>query len=91
MNSIRNRVYAGEIAGGADTVEYVIVAIVAVIIGAALIAFGNQMQQQIVCKEIIILACHFNRIDNSERQITYSTIIRNKRRKKLRQSKAKTI
>ena len=45
MNSIRNRVYAGEIAGGADTVEYVIVAIVAVI-GAALIAFGNQMQQQ---------------------------------------------
>ena len=41
MNSIRNRVYAGEIAGGAD-----IVAIVAVIIGAALIAFGNQMQQQ---------------------------------------------
>ena len=31
MNSIRNRVYAGEIAGGADTVEYVIVAIVAVI------------------------------------------------------------
>lgn len=41
MNSIRNRVYAGEIA-----VEYVIVAIVAVIIGAALIAFGNQMQQQ---------------------------------------------
>ena len=30
MNSIRNRVYAGEIAGGADTVEYVIVAIVAV-------------------------------------------------------------
>ena len=38
MNSIRNRVYAGEIAGGADTVEYVI--------GAALIAFGNQMQQQ---------------------------------------------
>lgn len=46
MNSIRNRVYAGEIAGGADTVEYVIVAIVAVIIGAALIAFGNQMQQQ---------------------------------------------
>ena len=30
----------------ADTVEYVIVAIVAVIIGAALIAFGNQMQQQ---------------------------------------------
>ena len=34
------------IAGGADTVEYVIVAIVAVIIGAALIAFGNQMQQQ---------------------------------------------
>ena len=45
MNSIRNRVYAGEIAGGADTVEYVIVAIVAVIIGAALIAFGNQMQQ----------------------------------------------
>ena len=47
MNSIRNRVYAGEIAGGADTVEYVIVAIVAVIIGAALIAFGNKMQQQI--------------------------------------------
>ena len=46
MNSIRNRVYAGEIAGGADTVEYVIVAIVAVIIGAALIAFGNKMQQQ---------------------------------------------
>ena len=42
MNSIRNRVYAGEIAGGADTVEYVI----AVIIGAALIAFGNQMQKQ---------------------------------------------
>ena len=33
MNSIRNRVYAGEIAGGADTVEY-------------LIAFGNQMQKQ---------------------------------------------
>lgn len=47
MNSIRNRVYAGEIAGGADTVEYVIVAIVAVIIGAALIAFGNQMRQQV--------------------------------------------
>ena len=46
MNSIRNRVYAGEIAGGADTVEYVIVAIVAVIIGAALTAFGNQMQKQ---------------------------------------------
>lgn len=46
MNSIRNRVYAGEIAGGADTVEYVIVAIVAVIIGAALIAFGNKMKQQ---------------------------------------------
>lgn len=46
MNSIRNRVYAGEIAGGADTVEYVIVAIVAVIIGAALIAFGKQMQMQ---------------------------------------------
>ena len=46
MNFIRNRVYAGEIAGGADTVEYVIVAIVAVIIGAALIAFGNKMQQQ---------------------------------------------
>lgn len=46
MNSIRNRVYAGEIAGGADTVEYVIVAIVAVIIGAALIAFGKQMQKQ---------------------------------------------
>ena len=46
MNSIRNRVYAGEIAGGADTVEYVIVAIVAVIIGAALVAFGNKMQQQ---------------------------------------------
>jgi len=46
MNSIRNRVYAGEIAGGADTVEYVLVAIVAVIIGAALIAFGNQMQKQ---------------------------------------------
>ena len=46
MNSIRNRVYAGEIAGGADTVEYVIVAIVAVIIGAALIAFGNKMQQE---------------------------------------------
>lgn len=46
MNSIRNRVYAGEIAGGADTVEYVIVAIVAVIIGAALIAFGNQMRDQ---------------------------------------------
>lgn len=46
MNSIRNRVYAGEIAGGADTVEYVIVAVVAVIIGAALIAFGNQMQKQ---------------------------------------------
>ena len=45
-NPIRNRVYAGEIAGGADTVEYVIVAIVAVIIGAALIAFGNQMQKQ---------------------------------------------
>ena len=46
MNSIRNRVYAGEIAGGADTVEYVIVAIVAVVIGAALIAFGNQMRYQ---------------------------------------------
>ena len=46
MNSIRNRVYAGEIAGGADTVEYVIVAIVAVVIGAALIAFGNQMRDQ---------------------------------------------
>lgn len=46
MNSIRNRVYAGEIAGGADTVEYVIVAIVAVVIGAALIAFGNQMRSQ---------------------------------------------
>ncbi len=46
MNSIRNRVYAGEIAGGADTVEYVIVAIVAVVIGAALIAFGNQMRRQ---------------------------------------------
>lgn len=46
MNSIRNRVYAGEIAGGADTVEYVIVAIVAVVIGAALIAFGNQMRAQ---------------------------------------------
>lgn len=46
MNSIRNRVYAGEIAGGADTVEYAIVAIVAVIMGAALIAFGNKMQQQ---------------------------------------------
>lgn len=46
MNSIRNRVYAGEIAGGADTVEYVIVAIVAVVIGAALIAFGNQMRVQ---------------------------------------------
>lgn len=46
MNSIRNRVYAGEIAGGADTVEYVIVAIVAVVIGAALIAFGNQMRKQ---------------------------------------------
>ena len=45
MNSIRNRVYAGEIAGGADTVEYVIVAIVAVVIGAALIAFGNQMDE----------------------------------------------
>ena len=45
MNSIRNRVYAGEIAGGADTVEYVIVAIVAVVIGAALIAFGNQMRE----------------------------------------------
>jgi len=44
MNSIRNRVYAGEIAGGADTVEYVIVAIV--VIGAALIAFGNQMRDQ---------------------------------------------
>lgn len=43
MNSIRNRVYAGEIAGGADTVEYVIVAVV---IGAALIAFGNQMRDQ---------------------------------------------
>lgn len=43
MNSIRNRVYAGEIAGGADTVEYVIVAVV---IGAALIAFGNQMRVQ---------------------------------------------
>ena len=41
MNSIRNRVYAGEIAG-----EYVIVAIVAVVIGAALIAFGNQMRDQ---------------------------------------------
>ena len=37
---------SGAIAGGADTVEYVIVAIVAVIIGAALIAFGNQMQKQ---------------------------------------------
>ena len=36
MNSIRNRVYAGEIAGGADTV----------VIGAALIAFGNQMRVQ---------------------------------------------
>lgn len=47
MNSIRNRVYAGEIAGGADTVEYVIVAIVAVIIGAGLIAFGNKMKQQV--------------------------------------------
>lgn len=46
MNSIRNRVYAGEIAGGADTVEYVIVAIVAVVIGAALIAFGNTMRIQ---------------------------------------------
>lgn len=46
MNSIRNRVYAGEIAGGADTVEYVIVAIVAVVIGAALIAFGNKMQKE---------------------------------------------
>lgn len=46
MNSIRNRVYAGEIAGGADTVEYVIVAIVAVVIGAALIAFGNTMRRQ---------------------------------------------
>lgn len=46
MNSIRNRVYAGEIGGGADTVEYVIVAIVAVVIGAALIAFGNQMRHQ---------------------------------------------
>ena len=46
MNSIRNRVYAGEIDGGADTVEYVIVAIVAVVIGAALIAFGNQMRDQ---------------------------------------------
>lgn len=46
MNSIRNRVYAGEIAGGADTVEYVLVAIVAVVIGAALIAFGNQMRNQ---------------------------------------------
>ena len=46
MNSIRNRVYAGEIAGGADTVEYVIVAIVAVVIGAALIAFGNTMRDQ---------------------------------------------
>ena len=46
MNSIRNRVYAGEIAGGPDTVEYVIVAIVAVVIGAALIAFGNQMRDQ---------------------------------------------
>ena len=46
MNSICNRVYAGEIAGGADTVEYVIVAIVAVVIGAALIAFGNQMRSQ---------------------------------------------
>lgn len=46
MNSIRNRVYAGEIAGGADTVEYVIVAIVAVVIGAALIAFGNTMRNQ---------------------------------------------
>ena len=45
MDSIRNRVYAGEIAGGADTVEYVIVAIVAVVIGAALIAFGNQMDE----------------------------------------------
>lgn len=48
MNSIRNRVYAGEIAGGADTVEYVIVAIVAVIIGAALFAFANQMKQQMI-------------------------------------------
>ena len=46
MNSIRNRVYAGEIAGGADTVEDVLVAIVAVVIGAALIAFGNQMRDQ---------------------------------------------
>ena len=46
MNSIRNRVYAGEIAGGADTVEYVIVAIVSVVIGAALIAFGNKMRSQ---------------------------------------------
>ena len=46
MNSIRNRVYAGEIAGGADTVEYVIVAIVAVVVGAALIAFGNTMRSQ---------------------------------------------
>lgn len=46
MDSIRNHVYAGEIAGGADTVEYVIVAIVAVVIGAALIAFGNQMRVQ---------------------------------------------
>lgn len=46
MDSIRNRVYAGEIAGGADTVEYVIVAIVSVVIGAALIAFGNQMRDQ---------------------------------------------
>ena len=46
MNSIRNRVYAGEIAGGADTVEYVIVVIVVVVIGAALIAFGNQMRKQ---------------------------------------------
>lgn len=46
MNSIRNRVYVGEIAGGADTVEYVIVAIVAVVIGAALIAFGNTMRSQ---------------------------------------------
>lgn len=47
MNSIRNRVYAGEIAGGADTVEYVIVVLVAVVIGAGLLAFGNQVSGQV--------------------------------------------
>ena len=58
MNSIRNRVYAGEIAGGADTVEYVIVAIVAGRVvnglvnalifarGSYSMAFGNQMRNQ---------------------------------------------